>query len=182
MEFPDAHSVVEKDFSWLSGSIGIDATGDWLGEALKAKWIPDRLLAGLGDQVSLVSNREEIETHIFELFKKCDRELHVCTHESYLLNQIGQIKQVLVGVKNPPYLPKLFLYTPDDTVAKTAFALSDLLKIVDIQKTSCEGHFLVFDQHSVLIFLDDDLTKAQKMLHAESSFAANFLKSLVQQK
>jgi len=178
--FDDAKTEAEKDFSFLAGSTGLQRDEfDWLGEALKCNWLPDSLLSGLGDQVRLVSGHREIEGRMYELFNRCQKELHVCTHQPYLLNEFSQIKQMSVGTKNPPYLPYLFLYTADDIVAKIGFQLSDILKIVDIKKTNFHGHFVIFDSHSALIFLNQDAASADKLLHVESSFAVDYLKKLL---
>ncbi len=162
----------------MSGSIGfqVDET-DWLGEALKAGWLPDSLLSRIGDQAKMVRGRTEMDAKLYTLFESCKTELHVCTHEPFLLNQISQFKQVLQGLKVPP---PLFLYTQNDAVAKAGFQLSDILKIVNIQKTKCAGHFVAFDDRSALIFLAGDPAKTDRLLHVESTYAVSVLKKLAQ--
>ncbi|MDO8625309.1 MAG: hypothetical protein Q7R47_04460 [Candidatus Diapherotrites archaeon] len=171
----DSKNPVEKDFSWMAGSTGVQRDSDWLGAAMRCKWLPDKFLSGIGDSARLVTGKMAIAEELMASFRLCRHELHVCTQGPYLLTQLGTARQLLTEFKTRP---AMFLYTKSDSVARAGFALSDILSIKNIQHTQFVGDFVVFDDRSAMVFLTDDPQNAEQILRIESTYSVNFLKSL----
>lgn len=165
----------KKDLSLSAEGIGLRKREEWVEAAMRCPWLPDAFIAGIGDGCRLVSGPVAIGAELLHSFRQCSRELHVCTHDPYLLTELSRARQLLSSFSRKPHL---FLYTKNDSVVRAGFALSDILAVTDIRKTRFEGHFVLFDDRSALVFLGDTPASAQEVLAVESVFGVNMLKAL----
>lgn len=144
---------------------------------MKCDWLPDKLIAGLGDEAILVSGVDKVEVGLFESYKQCRSQAVLCTNQTRLLDQFSAMKQVLMGIRTPP---NLHLFTPDDAVLKAGFQLSDILRIVEISKTSFPGAFVIFDSSYALLFLSFENNRPDKVLQVTSSYAIAYLNAALE--
>ena len=148
-------------------------------EALSSKSLfPEREKEST-EGVWLIRGKHNISSTLSNMLENCKERAIISTNEANALNKMSLLKQKISHLKKRGVKVSFSCHGKAQKCREIHSSLKELRQFVDFKRSNCEARFAVFDNNSVLLFLDSTAKEEnERALLIESPFVASYFASI----